>query len=121
MRGVLIVLLVLFGIPLIAFAYMYMRAAKVVVVSNEGPASVEISEFVTNGSYVERTDKIMLAAGESTWIYFYPKIEGRLMLRCVGGGSLADLSLGTEPARFLFSRVRLDGCGRVISRSGFSL
>ena len=121
MKGVLIVLVVLFGIPLLAFGYMYMRAAKVVVVSNEGAASIEVSEFVSDGGYVERTEKAVLPAGSSTWMYFYPKIEGRLVLRCVGGGSLADVSLGTGSERFVFSRVRLDSCNRVISRGGFSL
>jgi len=121
MKGVLIVLAVLFAIPLLALGYMYLHSAKVLVVSNEGAAGMEISEFISDGRYVEHTDKTALAAGQSTWLYFYPKIEGRLMLRCVGGGTLADVSLGTRPVRFLFSRVRLDGCSRVVSRGGFSL
>jgi len=121
MKRVLIVLVVLFAIPLLSLLYMYSRSAKVLVVSNEGTSSIEISEYVSDGSYVERTDKTALAAGQSTWLYFYPKVEGRLVLRCAGGGAAADVSLGTKATRFVFSRVTLDACNRVVSRGGFSL
>jgi hypothetical protein len=121
MRAVLIVAAVVLTIPLLTLAVLYARAGKVVIVRNQGASSIEIGEMISDGLYVERTDRKVLPAGETTWSFFFPKTKGALKLSCVGGGTTATISLGVQPSKLLFSRVVLDGCNRIVSRSAFAL
>lgn len=127
MKAVLTIAAAILAIPLLALAVLYMRAGKVVVVRNEGAVSIKVGETVANGeiqfdgAYAERTPVTALAAGASTWSYFFPRTKGLLKLRCIDGRNFALISLGTRPARFQFAMVTLDGCSRVVSRKGFAL
>jgi hypothetical protein len=120
-KNIAVIAAVVFTIPLLALAVLYVRAGKLVAVRNDGAASIEVTQTITDGTYLEHTETKVLAPGTSTWLYFFPKIRGPLKLRCIGGGSYASISLGTDPSRFQFSKVVLDGCSRVVSRSGFAL
>lgn len=120
-RSLLVAAAVVLAIPLLTLAVLWLRAGKVVVVHNAGQASVEVTETISDGNYVEHTDTTVLEGGKTTWLYFFPKIKGPLRLRCVGGAGVATVSLGIDPGRFLYSSVTLDSCNRVIKRSGFTL
>ncbi|MBV9991189.1 MAG: hypothetical protein JOZ72_07830 [Alphaproteobacteria bacterium] len=120
-RSILVVVAVVLAIPLLALLVLWLRAGKVVVVQNVGSTGIEVTETISDGNYVEHTDATVLGPGKTTWLYFFPKIKGPLLLRCVGAGSSARVSLGIDPGRFLYSNVTLDGCDRVVRRSGFTL
>ena len=120
-RSMLVIAAAVLTIPLIALAVLWLRAGKVVIVHNSGSASVELTEMINDGTYVEHTDTTTLEGGRTTWLYFFPKIKGPLVLRCVGGGNFATISLGIDPSRLLFSSLDLDSCNRVVRRSGFTL
>ena len=120
-RSIFVVVAVVLAVPLLALLVLWLRAGKVVVVQNIGTTGVEVTETISDGNYVEHTDTTVLGPGKTTWLYFFPKIKGPLLLRCVGAGSSARLSLGLDPGRLLYSSVTLDSCNRVVRRSGFTL
>lgn len=109
------------AIPVSAVAVLDWRAGKIVIVHNKGAQSIQISETITDGAYVERSEPKVVAAGGSAWFYFFPKLKtGVVKLRCGGGGSYAIISLGNRRSGFLLSNVTLNSCSDVISRSNFT-
>lgn len=122
MKSLLIVLAVVFTIPLLTLATLYVRGGKVVVVHNTGQASFETAAMISVDGYDERTPVKTLDAGKITWFMFYPKLKGPLQLRCVDGSGLALIQLGPlKPTRLLHADVTLNGCHELVKRGGFDL
>jgi hypothetical protein len=122
MKTALVVFAVLFGIPLLTLATLYVRGGKVVIVHNDGTASFETSQMISIDGFMEKTPSEVVQPKDYTWIMFYPHLKGPLKLRCVDGSGLSLIQLGPDaPTAMLYANVTLDGCGHLVKRSGFSL
>jgi hypothetical protein len=122
MKTVLIVLAVVFTIPLLTLVTLYLRGGKVVIVHNEGAASFESSTMISVDGYLEKTESRVVQPKDTVWLMFYPHLKGPVRLRCVDGNGLSLISLGpNDEARMLYADITLDGCRRIVKRSGFTL
>ena len=121
MKTFLITLAVLFTIPLLTLGSLYLRSGKVVIVHNAGATSFETSTMIEVDGYREKTESRAVAPGDTVWLFFYPHLKGQMRIRCVDSSGLALISPGPDDrARMLYANVVLDGCNRVVSRSGFA-
>jgi len=119
MKTVLIALAVVFTIPLLTFATLYLRAGKVVIVHNEGKASFETSTMIEVDGYMEKTESRVVQPKDYVWLFFYPTLKGPVRIRCVDGSGLALISPGPDDrARMLYSNITLDGCRNLVKRAG---
>lgn len=117
---VLTIAAVLFGIPLLFLAYLYLTSGKVVIVRNNGAESIRVAVWTSQGAYFKHSDEETLAAGKLTWQIIHPKLEGQMRLHCMDTKGLAVVSLGVgAQKRMQFSSVTLESCSKVASRSGF--
>lgn len=122
MKTLLIVLAAIFTIPLLTLGTLYLRSGKIVIVHNAGAASFETSTMIQVGDYREKTESRTVAPKDYVWLMFYPRLKGRVRIRCIDGNGLALISPGpNDEARMLFADITLDGCGRLVSRRGFTL
>lgn len=122
MKTVLTVFLIVFAIPLLTLASLYVRGGKVVIVHNDGTASFETSQMIEVDTFMEKTPSRVVQPKDYVWIMFYPHLKGPLKLRCVDGGGLSLIQLGPDaPTAMLYADVTLDGCSHLVKRSGFSL
>jgi len=120
MRLALTIAAVLFGIPLLFFAYMYATSGKVVIVRNAGAETIRIAVWTSQGAYFEHSDEESLAPGKLTWQIIHPKLDGTMRPHCVDAKGLAVVSLGAgAQSRMQWSSVTLNSCSSVASRSGF--
>jgi hypothetical protein len=118
-RNFLVIIVVVIAIPLLTFAVLWMRGAKVIAVRNDCGCRVEITATISDGTYVERADSKLLDPDQTGWFYFFPKVSGPMILRCVSSDSVARLPLGIAPARFQYSAVVLDSCKSMAKIPGF--
>ena len=121
MKTVLTVFVVVFAIPLLTLASLYVRGGKVVIVHNDGTASFETSQMIEVDTFMEKTPSRVVQPKDYVWIMFYPHLKGPLKLRCVDGGGLSLIQLGPDaPTAMLYANVTLAGCSHLVKRSGFS-
>lgn len=122
MRKYLIAAALVFGIPLLTFAYFYTTSAAVVFLRNAGDENVTVSLGVGDGAFIERTDDKTLGAGRRTLIIFFPKIEGDLWVNCSAASGPSAFGIGRKGAKdFLISKITLESCRRLVSKGGFTL
>ena len=120
MRSVLTIAAVLFGVPLLFLAYLYLTSGKVVIVRNDGAETIRVAVWTSQGPYFEHTDEETLGAGKLTWQIIHPKLVGQMRLHCVDAKGLAVVSLGAgAQSRMQISSITLDSCSKVASRNGF--
>jgi hypothetical protein len=121
MKSLLIAFAVVFTIPLLTLGSLYLRSGKVVIVHNAGATSFETSTMIEVDGYREKTESRTVEPNGYVWLFFYPHLKGQMRIRCVDGKGLALISPGPDDrARMLYADVTLDGCSRVVSRSGFA-
>jgi hypothetical protein len=117
MRKLLIAAAVVLAIPLGTLIYLTLFSGKVVIVHNAGAEKIDVSMMIRSGSVIERTEPRAIAANDFSWIMFFPRTKGLVVLRCTSAGNVARLSLGSGGQRGAsFSNVILDACNRVVSR-----
>jgi hypothetical protein len=118
MRKLLIAAAIVLTIPLGTLIYLKLFNGKVVIVRNAGTEAIQISVTIDSGGAIEKTEPRSIAANDFSWIIFFPRTKGLLMLRCASAGNVARLSLGGGgQGGASFSNVTLDGCNRVVSRN----
>jgi hypothetical protein len=118
MRRAMIVAAIVLAIPLATLIYLKLFNGKVVIVRNAGPEHIEVTLTITNGDAVERTAPRAIGADRLSWIVFYPRTKGQLVLRCMSASHLARVSLGAGgQGGVSLSNLTLDGCSHVASRS----
>jgi hypothetical protein len=117
MRRFLIAAAVVLAIPFGTLIYLKFMGGEVVFVRNTGAEKIDVSMTISSGDAIEKTEPRSVAAHSFSWIIFFPRTKGLLVLRCTSAGNVARLSLGGGEGRASFSNVTLDACNRVVSRS----
>jgi hypothetical protein len=117
MRKLLIAAAVVLAIPLATLIYLALFNGKIVIVRNVGAEKIDVSVMIRSGSVIERTEPRAIAANDFSWILFFPRTKGLLVLRCTSAGNLAMASLGTSgQGGVSVSILTLERCSRVVSR-----